>query len=377
MNILKLFIKQIKAHPVTIIFFMLGYFISILIFSIGFSNMVYMQNSIVERNSGIYKDSLNVYISSSKNIEYENIVDSFKDISSKSKIRITTLSSYIGENNKEYEIIAEYFKEDTNSNFPIIKGRYFTSQEVLQMERVVVLGKELESFTYFDSNKQKVKIGGEEYTVVGLIGDKNRDSIWDKTIFIPITVVPESSKLSYFRVMSSSLLLISDEQKEANDLQSIIKNIKKVDPDSSIESKRTEESKNVFLYVVSQNVGLLLISGILFAFSVINIVNISSFWINERKIEIAIRKSFGISNLQIIILMFTEFLSITFITALISLSSQIVLGITIKDIFGYHLYVSKENFALALIISIFSAFITIVIPARKILNISPIEALKI
>lgn len=378
MNIIKLFIKQIKAHPVTVIFFMVGYFISTLILSIGFSNIVYMRNSIIERNNGIYKDSLNIYISSSKNINFDNIIDTFKDISKKSKIRITNLSSYIGNGNEELHIIAEYFKSDNgNFNFPIIKGRHYTAEEILKGEKVVLLGNDLEQHTFNDGDKQKIKIGLSEYTVIGFIGNKNKKSIWDKTVFMPITSIPENSKLNYFKSMTSSLLLISESQKEASDLQSLINNIKKIDPNSIVEASRTEESKNVFLNVLSQNAGIILISILLFGFSIINIVNISSFWINERKTEIAIRKSFGINNFQIFILLFMEFLSITLITTIISLVFQAGLSTAINSAFGYFLYVTKENFILSLIISILSALITVIVPSIKMMKISPIEALKI
>ncbi|WP_040214597.1 ABC transporter permease [Clostridium polynesiense] len=378
MNIIKLFIKQIKAHPVTVIFFMVGYFISTLILSIGFSNIVYMRNSIIERNNGIYKDSLNIYISSSKSINFDNIIDTFKDISKKSKIRITNLSSYIGNGNEELHIIAEYFKSDNgNFNFPIIKGRHYTAEEILKGEKVVLLGNDLEQHTFNDGDKQKIKIGLSEYTVIGFIGNKNKKSIWDKTVFMPITSIPENSKLNYFKSMTSSLLLISESQKEASDLQSLINNIKKIDPNSIVEASRTEESKNVFLNVLSQNAGIILISILLFGFSIINIVNISSFWINERKTEIAIRKSFGINNFQIFILLFMEFLSITLITTIISLVFQAGLSTAINSAFGYFLYVTKENFILSLIISILSALITVIVPSIKMMKISPIEALKI
>ena len=69
-------------------------------------------------------------------------------------------------------------------------------------------------------------------------------------------------------------------------------------------------------------------------------------------------------------------MSITLITAVITLGFQFVLSIFIKKLYGYYITLSLENFLLSLGVSILSALITIIIPSRKVLKISPVEALK-
>ena len=148
MNIIRLFIKQIKAHPVTVMFFIIGFFISTLIISIGLSNIINVRNSIIEKNNGIYKDSLNINVSLSKDIKFDDFIDSFNNISNKSKVRINNISTYVNNKSTQYEIVAEYSKSDEISNFPIMKGRYYNSREILNKEKVAVLGKQLESSSY-------------------------------------------------------------------------------------------------------------------------------------------------------------------------------------------------------------------------------------
>lgn len=376
MNILNVFIKQIKAHPVTVVFFIIGYFISTLILSIGLSNIINMRNLIIEKNNGIYKNSLNVYISSSKGISFEDFTSTFKDISDKSKIRFNTTTTYINNSNTEYGIIAEYFKSNDNSNFPILKGRYYTTDEVKNNEKVVVIGKQLKQFTYESNNKQKIKLGSDEYVVIGIAGYENQESTWDKTIFMPITALPENSKLNYFRLKSSTFLLISEDNKEASDIQVLSDDMKKFDSETNIQVQRAEESQNVLLSVIGQNMQFLIIAGIVFVFSIINIINISSFWINERKSEMAIRKAFGVSNLQISALLFMEFMSITLVTTILSLLFQLGLNLVVKSISGYYISISVGNFIFAIFMSVVTALITVIIPSIKVLKISPIEALK-
>ena len=86
MNIIRLFIKQIKAHPVTVMFFIIGFFISTLIISIGLSNIINVRNSIIEKNNGIYKDSLNINVSLSKDIKFDDFIDSFNNISNNKNV---------------------------------------------------------------------------------------------------------------------------------------------------------------------------------------------------------------------------------------------------------------------------------------------------
>ncbi|WP_206046613.1 ABC transporter permease [Inconstantimicrobium porci] len=375
MNIIRLFIKQIKAHPVTVMFFIIGFFISTLIISIGLSNIINVRNSIIEKNNGIYKDSLNINVSLSKGIKFDDFIDSFNNISNKSKVRINNISTYVNNKSTQYEIVAEYSKSDEISNFPIMKGRYYNSREILNKEKVAVIGKQLESSSYKNNGIQKIKLGNEEYKVIGVIGHNLKSSAWDKTIFIPITSIPDNSKIDYFKMRSSDLLLISENGMEASDLKSIDNNLKKLDPDSSTKASRAEESKNVLLDTIGSNDQILKIAGLILIFSIVNMISISSFWINERKQEIGIKKSFGITDFQISVTLFIEFMSITLITALLSLSFQFILSLFTENIFGCHLALSIPNFISAILISISSALVTVIVPSIKAIKVSPIEAL--
>lgn len=377
MNMLKLFIKQIKSHSITITFFIIGYLLSILIFSIGVSNIIHMKNLIVEQNQGIYKDTLNVYISSSKDINFENVIDSFSNISSYSRIRVTSATTYVNDESDEYRIIAEYYKTNSSENFPIIKGRYYTADEVKYKKKVALVGKDFEKYIYSVNNIKKIKLGSDEYEVIGIIGYKNKVSTWDDTIFMPLTSLPENSKLNCFKNNDITFLLISEKNKETYDISIIKEKITKKDSNALFNVTRTNGSQNVFLNIINNNLGFIYLAVVLLGFSVINIINISYFWISERKKEMAIRKCFGINNKQIFLLLFLEFFSVTFITANISLFIQFILSLLIKKIFGYYLYLSWENFMFIFFIAIISALLTIIIPTIKVAKVSPVDALKL
>ncbi|MDD6772319.1 ABC transporter permease [Inconstantimicrobium porci] len=294
MDIIRLFTKQIKAHPITIIFFIIGYFISMLTISVGISNKVNINDMIIEGNNGVYKNSVDVQFNMSKDIKYNDVLINFKDISKGSKIVINSLSAVVGKNNSEVKLIAEFFKSsDGSSIYPLIKGRLYTSKEIENKNKVVVVGKELQNYIINKDNISYINIAGCDYKVIGIVGHTQRPSLWDKTILIPATSVPESSKTSYLMMHSGSFMLISEDNMEGTDYKSIINNFKKMDSESSVNAERTEESNNAMLDSVMDESKLFYVAAIIFAFSIINIINISSFWINERKVEIGIKKAFG------------------------------------------------------------------------------------
>lgn len=375
MNMIRLFNKQIKAHPITILFFIIGYFISMLTISVGISNKVNINDMIIEANNGIYKNSLDIQFNFVKDIKYDDVLRNFKDISKGSKIVIDSLSSVIGES--EVKLVGEFFMSDGTYNvYPLIKGRLYTAKEIENKDKVVVVGKELQSYITTKNNISYINIGGCDYKVIGIVGHTQKPSLWDNEILMPATSVPESSKTSFLMMHSGSAMLISKDNMEGTDCKSIINNFKKIDSESNVNAARKKESNNTILDSLIDDNSLFSFAGIIFAFSIINIINISSFWINERRNEIGIKKAFGIKNFQIIMMLFMEFMSITLITAVITLGFQFLLSIFVKKLYGYYIVLSLENFLLAIGVSILSALITVIIPSIEVLKINPVEALK-
>lgn len=378
MNFLKLFIKQIKSHPILVSFFIFGYSISILMLSVSTSNMVTMKNLILEQSNGISKNSVNIGIQYSKDINFDDMSTFFKDISPNSKVRFENIATYFEtESDKEqYPIISEYFINQPEWKVPIIKGRYYTSKEILQSNKVALIGKGLKRCIHVENGVEKITMGGETFDLIGIVGDENRDTAWDSTIFMPITAIPNMSKVSYFNFQRQKVVLTSGENKQFQDLENIKSNIALEDENATVYVTEVEGDTNIFLNLVSMNSEFIMIAVVVIILSIANMMNLTSFWIRDRKGEIAIRKAFGISNFNISMLLFSELLSITLVTAVSCIVSQYILSFLVKNIFGYYIIIYKENYAIAILVSLGVASITSIIPILKALKIQPIEVFR-
>lgn len=378
MNFLKLFIKQIKSHPILVSFFIFGYSISILMLSVSTSNMVTMKNLILEQSNGISNNSVNVGIQYSKDINFDDMNTFFKDISPNSKVRFENIATYFDtESDKEqYPIISEYFINQPGWKVPIIKGRYYTSKEILQSNKVALIGKDLKRYIHIENGVEKITMGGETFDLIGIVGDENRNTAWDSTIFMPITAIPNMNKVSYFNFQRQKVVLTSGENRQFQDLENIKSNIALEDENATVYVTEVEGDTKIFLNLVSMNSEFIMIAVVVIILSIANMMNLTSFWIRDRKGEIAIRKAFGISNFNISMLLFSELLSITLVTAVSCIVSQYILSFLVKNVFGYYIIIYKENYAIAILVSLGVASITSIIPILKALKIQPIEALR-
>lgn len=145
------------------------------------------------------------------------------------------------------------------------------------------------------NDKKYIKIEGEEFEVVGLIGRKTL-SYWGLRIFIPVNSLPNDIYNSDYE--SIGLYYPKDMLKQKN----YFYDLKSNSSDKNIESIKVNElseEEGIASRVFSNNkpIYISLLFSILLA--VISILIFSTFWADSLKKNIAIKKILGADNLYI------------------------------------------------------------------------------
>ncbi len=299
-----LFLSKVKASTV---FFIAGILVSMLVMSVGISNSIATQQlnntryklnakqvqlviqpngrltckfweklySVLSKDSGVYVDGIN--------------------------IPVTIMESGVP------RVYPEVFKGESGL-FPLLKGKYFTYENIKNKDKIALVGKGIELLLSEANGKKYVTIAGVRYEVLGIIGYKNRSSVWDRSIYFPVTSLPEKEQ----DIFSGSQIKVIAYSK-SDDLKDDIQNMQKLFSVNGIRVLNTSEivtNKMSFWQAISPRNFDNFVIYIFFIVSMINSLNISLSWISQRNFEIGLRKAFGHSDWNILITIFKEMLLI-------------------------------------------------------------------
>lgn len=374
----KLLTKQIKSHPLSTLFLMLGYIVSILMSSFGASNLAELKQISLERTEGAPKNALVINILLNNKYEYDKILNIFNDISLDSSMIFTDMTTFIDASNEEqiFPISSELFYSNPDWHYPLYSGRFYTADEIMHGDKIALLGKSLKKYTYKVKNKEYIKISSEEYEVVGYVGKEGKVTPWDDRIFIPLTALPAMQKSNIESTGSLQFILHNKKEQPVNDYEKIKNKVLSINKNAFVDIKELEASDDTIANLLGNSDDLITLTLLIYFIAVINSIALTTLWINDRKFEIGVRKAFGHTNYNISLLLFMEVLSITFVSCCISLLIQAILNIFVSNILGYTIRIYLLNFIQAIFITFITAFITSLSPIVKSLKIQPIELLK-
>lgn len=385
-------LKNYKKNIMSITFLILGYFIGILSLSIGISIINDVHEYSLDSTSGnpnniviSYLDFKNLDSSFSYNIN--NIID---DLSNDVEVQVLNLNDiYINNNNNlKASIVPTIANCNVNWHVPILEGRYFSIKDYTNQPNIVVLGKNLANTLFPNGidNDSKINILDKTYTVIGVCGRKYRATQWDDVVYLPLNWCIELLNSNFDNYSTEDQYSISLLLRKANnskqDLESLVKN--------KFDEKLTTSNYNYdinFEYIESRDnssffnsiLGTTLISGMILTIVIINVINLSLFWIFNRKNEICIKKLLGATDSSIIISLILETTIISIFSAILALIIQFIISkITFKYLtfLGISIDISFINFIVCFGISIICGFISSLVPVKEMLKMQPIQALK-
>lgn len=286
----------------------------------------------------------------------------------------------------------DYFKID---GWTPVKGRLMNEIDVLQKRKVCVIGERVVE-VMFDKEEdpigQYLKISGVYFQVVGVIHPETRINIGggkkEETIIMPFTTMQTAynygNVIHFFSVTAKEGYSVSALQEK---LQRILKERHKIAPDDlqAIGSFNIEAEFKKFsaLFLGIQVLTWIVGIGTLLA-GVIGVSNIMLVIIKERTQEIGIQRAIGATPAKIITHIVAESVFLTVMAGYIGLSLGVgVLELLNKaleaagdEVFFRHPQVNLTMALSALAVLVVSGMFAGLIPAKRAINIKPIDALR-
>jgi putative ABC transport system permease protein len=298
-----------------------------------------------------------------------------------------------------YTVCGDYPEYIHIEKFKILQGRFLNNNDLADEKKVCVIGQTLVDELYTDDEEiigSYIKVQGVFFQVVGTFTTtkQGNEAIGDmKTLYIPFT--------TFQRVFNWSDIVgwFALSVKPGYDPYEIEQKVKKVllaRHNISLEDTRAVGSFNAATMSAKFTILFLGIKGVIFIVGMgtlfsggIGVMNIMLISVAERTKEIGIRKAMGATPSNILSMIISEALMITFLSGFIGLA----FGIGLIDLLDYIVGVpvqgpeSEPSFfrrpEINASIAIFSMIVLIIIgalaglyPAAKAVRIDPIKALR-
>ncbi|MGL5067683.1 MAG: ABC transporter permease [Sarcina sp.] len=377
MNFFEILKKQLRSNPITIAIFIIIFLIS----SLGLSILVSVISNFSNRFTDYYQSfeeyTLEANLAyNSEGYNHKKMIEALELVDGDFRIR-SSFEYFEIEGIKNREVnITEYFTEEWENTYPMLSGEFYTSQQIKDKEKVVLLGKNVAE-EHSKKINDSINIDKEHYKVIGIIGYKNKKSAFDNSIFTPITAISGMEEKVFNSIPYKAFYISGKEKNQTIELEKLINNLKKNNEQVElVKVEAIEKSEKGVLNAISINSGLVLIVLAITVCAVLNIILINYFWIKDRRFEIGIRKAFGIKNKYIILLLLSEILAIMIISSLLTIIANWSISIILNEFYAYTLNFDIYNILSIIIFNMLISIIISIVPIRKAIKIEPIEIVK-
>lgn len=294
-------------------------------------------------NNEINKNRIDIEVIFNKDTTLHKIEE---DILSKVNGQITLpLGRVIVNEKKSGELIAINSNEEFDIGINIMDGNTFSKDELF--EKKVMIGKFLESEIYNVDESDYIKIGNEDYQVIGVIGSENLNSAYDLATYIPIKKIPQKIQESTFGNIKFSVYDISED-----DITNVLQNLDFVDGYSAIKKDNTG-FLSIFMKNYSYNIDYIIGLIVTLIIALINMVISANIWVESQIHDVAIKKVMGASNKKIML----DFFMINIVFTIISSGIAMILKRIFSNIIWNYFFIDISLVANNSIYSIIMAFV--------------------
>lgn len=234
-------------------------------------------------------------------------------------------------------------------------GLILNQEAVRQMRLVEPIGKRI-------SGRQ------HEGRIIGVVQDYNYNNLREKVDPLILKVDRKQLRVAYIRVSGDNI---------AGAIKGIEKAWQQIEPDYPFAHLLLSDNLNK-LYKLEEKVGELFLaaSGFALLLSCIGLYGLTSFVCEQRTKEIAIRKVYGATSLDILHTMFFDFLKLIVIANLLAwLVAYVSLNQWLQG-FAYHIDLKLFPFFLAAIISLLAVILAVGIKTSRSAAANPTKALR-
>jgi len=278
----------------------------------------------------------------------------------------------------------------TINNESLLKGRFFSADEVQRRDCSVVLSEKAADLLHIDISNDThrddyILVGDKFCSLVGIVSKKNRDFLSsinavknepDLRLMAPYTVIQElngdSSAIGHMQGEASSIALSNDALHRVIDYLTAKYQGKYAYRGESLKSY-IDTANNILKGVSVMGVTAAAISLLVGGLAIMNIMLIS---VVERTKEIGIRMAIGARKTDILLQFIFEAVLISLLSGIFGELLGIALIKLIPYIFAVEIEVSVVGLVVSLLCSVFIGLISGLYPAIRASNLTPIEALR-
>ena len=381
-EIIKTALKNIWSNKLRSALTMLGLIIGIasVIALVGIGNGASSQ--VKSQVQSLGTDVLTVSITSSDtSLEYSqmdeilaldnvNSVAPYKTISATVSRGSTTSSkaSIVATNNNYLDV----------TNISLAEGRTISIVDIENESKVCIIGSDLATtlFSLSDPVGEKIKINGDNYTVIGVLEEQGTSmgSDIDEMLMIPITT---AKYLGTDTSINNLYVKVEDENKITK-TESLIENYirSNLEISSDYYSVTSQDSVISTMENVTSTMSLLLggIASISLIVGGIGVMNVMLVSVTERTREIGIRKSLGAKRKDILLQFLVESVILCAIGGVIGILAGIGSGY-LAESYGYTFTSSSNIIIISFCTSALIGIVFGIFPAYRAAKLNPIDAL--
>ncbi|MCG4585247.1 FtsX-like permease family protein, partial [Anaerosalibacter bizertensis] len=226
---------------------------------------------------------------------------------------------------------------------------------------------------YMNDDGKTIGIYGKNYEVVGVVGLKDRPLKWDMFIFFPLSILSEEIADTVGGVGNIVVYSPKDDTLEQID-KFIVGGNSRWD---KFESSGLQALSKRKIRWIDLDSNFLFITIIVYIAAISQAMAIMTFWIDNMRFEIGLRKALGHTNFQIGKLVYGEIFTITLIAYIISIIIQLIINIFIKSVLGVLITLRFENLTLGMVVIVITSLTTSIYPIIKSFEVQPTEAMKL
>jgi putative ABC transport system permease protein len=285
----------------------------------------------------------------------------------------------------------------STANFPetnyleIAAGRFFSDYEVSHRRQVVVLGfAPAEAlFPNLDPIGKKVRIGADEYTVIGTVGKRPSPlggNQPNEFAVIPISTYDKKYDTPRIRGMLVRFVMLAIVPHQGVSREQLQKEVEEVmrtrhhlrlDQENDFDILTSDMILKIFDQITQAVVlALVVISSIALMVGGIGVMAIMTISVTERTREIGVRKALGARRREILWQFLLEAVFLTSVGGIMGIALGSTIGLVVNFAAGFPVSLPWWSFALGLGFSSAIGIFFGIVPAMKAAKLDPIEALR-
>ncbi len=292
----------------------------------------------------------------------------------------------VGSNSIEgVEVIASSYKFNQIRNFELVRGRYFTEQEMSSGKNYVIIGHDVALALFGNLNVigERMKLGGRKIVVVGIFEKEGEDitgNSMDAGVLIPVNFGRNIMNVRRADpvIMAKAKEGVSKSELK-DELRGVMRSIRKLKPRMADNFALNEIS--VITSALDSVFSVIGMAGwVIGGFSILvggfGIANIMFVSVKERTKLIGIQKALGAKNNFILLQFLLESVILCVIGGIFGLFLVFTLANTATIMSDFSIQLSIENIILGLSVSIIIGIVSGIVPALSAARLDPVEAIR-